>query len=173
MNREQFIRANKQAFGINCAVLVVGVILMFFQGLKTGFTVVVIAELIAALIGFVAFGVGMTKGRDNKLGIICILKGAAFRKLGVECRVLKILHSDQVLALDYLLKGPGAPVTSAVQHLGPAIGDVQHLDRVNGQIDVPANGIVGVEDALVIEHILIGAVGIDVGTDIGIFPYLQ
>lgn len=77
MSKEQFIRANRQAFGINCAVLVVATILMLFQGLKTGFNYVVIVEMVAAALCFVSFFFGMTKGRDNKLGIIFILTGAA------------------------------------------------------------------------------------------------
>ncbi|MBO7353539.1 MAG: hypothetical protein J6X17_09540 [Lachnospiraceae bacterium] len=77
MTKDQFIRANKQTFVINMIVLVSAILLMFFQGLKTGFNFIVISELITSVISCALMVAGITKGRDNKLGLTLILVGAA------------------------------------------------------------------------------------------------
>jgi len=78
MNKEQFRRANKMAFVINLSILISAMMLMIFQGIEIGFNKGIILEMIVTCFGYVALAIGITKGRDNKLGVIAILTGTAF-----------------------------------------------------------------------------------------------
>ncbi len=95
MNKEQFIRANKMAFIINLFVLVSALLLMIFQGLEIGFNAGIIIEMIATFLAFAFLMVGITRGRDNKLGVMTILTASAFVYLVV------ILVQNQFVFFSY------------------------------------------------------------------------
>ena len=107
MNKEQFMRANKMAFIINLFVLVTALLLMIFQGLEIGFNAGIIVEMFATLFSFCFLMVGITKGRDNKLGVVTILTASAFVYLVV------ILVQNQFVFFSY-----GIPILiSAIVYL--------------------------------------------------------
>lgn len=111
MSREQFVRANKMAFVINFFILFTAFLLMIFQGLEIGFNGGIIFEMIATVLGFGALVIGMTKGRDNKLGVVAILTGSAFVYLIV------ILVQNQFLFFSY-----GIPILiSSIVYLNPKV----------------------------------------------------
>ncbi len=95
MNKEQFKRANKMAFIINLLILISAMLLMIFQGLEIGFNAGIIAEMITTCLGFGALMIGITKGRDNKLGVTVILTGSALVYLVV------ILVQNQFVFFSY------------------------------------------------------------------------
>ena len=111
MNKDQFRRANKMAFSINVAILISAVLLMIFQGLEIGFNAGIIIELIGALVGFLMMMTGITKGRDNKLGIITIMTGAAL------VYAVIMLVQNQFLFFSY-----GIPIiVSCIIYLNPKV----------------------------------------------------
>ncbi len=107
MNKEQFIRANKMAFIINLFVLVSAFLLMIFQGLEIGFNAGIIIEMIATVLAFCSLMIGITRGKDNKLGVMTILTASAFVYLVV------ILVQNQFVFFSY-----GIPILiSAIVYL--------------------------------------------------------
>ena len=111
MSKEQFRRANKMAFIINLLILISAMLLMIFQGLEIGFNSGIILEMIATCFGFGALVIGITKGRDNKLGVVAILTGSAFVYLVV------ILVQNQFVFFSY-----GIPILiSSMVYLNPKV----------------------------------------------------
>ncbi len=111
MSKEQFVRANKMAFIVNFFILFSAFLLMVFQGLEIGFNLGIILEMLATFLGFGALAIGMTKGRDNKLGVISILTGSAFVYLVV------ILVQNQFVFFSY-----GIPILiSSIVYMNPKV----------------------------------------------------
>ncbi|MCR5153408.1 MAG: hypothetical protein K6B75_01030, partial [Lachnospiraceae bacterium] len=102
---------NKMAFIINLLILISAMLLMIFQGLEIGFNTGIIIEMLTTCLGYCALGVGMTKGRDNKLGVTAILTASALVYLVV------ILVQNQFVFFSY-----GIPILiSSIVYLNPKV----------------------------------------------------
>ncbi|MCR5033539.1 MAG: hypothetical protein K6A92_11855 [Lachnospiraceae bacterium] len=111
MNKDQFRRANKMAFIINLMIIISAFLLMIFQGLEIGFNTGILLEMLTALIAFGMMMAGITKGADNKFGVIMILTGSALVYLVV------MLIQNQFVFFSY-----GIPILiSSMVYLNPKV----------------------------------------------------
>ncbi|MBP5184476.1 MAG: hypothetical protein J6113_05165, partial [Lachnospiraceae bacterium] len=111
MSKDQFRRANKMAFTVNLMILISALILMLFQGLQIGFNAGIIIEIVFSVLSFAIMFFGFTKGRDNKLGVVCIMSGAAL------VYVIVILVQNQFVFFSY-----GIPILiSSMVYLNPKV----------------------------------------------------
>ncbi len=118
MSKDQFRRANKMAFTVNLMILVSALILMLFQGLQIGFNPGIIIEIVFCVLSFAIIIFGFTKGRDNKLGVVCIMSGAAL------VYVIVILVQNQFVFFSY-----GIPILiSSMVYLNPKVARAGSLE---------------------------------------------
>ena len=101
MTEEQYIKANRSAFRVNLIIIVIAVVLIMINGVKTELNAKVNAEIIFAALGIAGVIIGNTKYKAEKKGSIAIMGGSSL--VFISALLLENDFSYIVLGLGVLL----------------------------------------------------------------------